>query len=351
MSLTAKQAKTTAPPALSDALGRSLHDLRLSVIDRCNFRCTYCMPDNEEAPKLRFLPRADYLDFDELEKLARTFVALGVRKIRLTGGEPLLRKNLADLVRRLSAIPGLDDLALTTNGLLLAGQARALAAAGLNRVTVSLDSVDPEVFAAMNGGRAGLERVLDGIDRAAAAGLGPIKINAVIQRGVNEHSMLDLFGHFRGSGHIVRLIEYMDVGTENHWRPDDVVTTREMLARISARWPLAPLPKCYPGEVARRYRYLDGAGEIGFISSISAPFCGDCSRARVSPDGQLYTCLFAEQGTDLTEALRRPDDGEALAEQLRALWSARADRYSEQRVEPRSFEVPLERIEMYRIGG
>lgn len=349
--LAAKTLETAKREPLADARGRVLHDLRISVIDQCNFRCTYCMPESEFSDAHDFLAREHYLSFAEIEKLARAFVALGVRKIRITGGEPLLRKNLPELIERLAVIPQIEDIALTTNGYLLGRQARSLASAGLNRVTVSLDSVDEATFMRMNGGRAGLKRVLDGIDAAAHVGLGPVKINAVIQRGVNDDGVLSLLERFRHSGHIVRLIEYMDVGTENRWRQRDVVPTRELIDTIAARWPLEPLDSNYAGEVAARYRYVDGAGEVGFISSVTNPFCGDCSRARVSPDGQLYTCLFATAGTDLKAALRTQDDGEQLLEQLTGLWRRRANRYSETRFVHSVNEVPLDKIEMYRIGG
>lgn len=333
-----------------DARGRLLHDLRISVIDRCNFRCPYCMPEDEYPAHHDFLARDKYISFDEIERLARIFVELGVRKIRITGGEPLLRRNLDDLVARLAVIAELEDIALTTNGVLLEQRASKLAAAGLKRVTVSLDSVDEDVFARMSGGRRDLQRVLDGIDAAAGAGLGPIKINAVVKRDENEGAIMQLLAHFRHTPHIVRLIEYMDVGTENQWQMRQVVPSREIIARISTEWPLIPLQGNYRGEVARRYRYADGAGEIGFISSVTEPFCGACSRARLSTDGLLYTCLFAQKGTDLKPALRSGND-EELRDFVRGVWIERGDRYSETRSLSGAEYHPLKKVEMYRIGG
>jgi len=328
-----------------DLLGRPLQDLRLSVIDACNFRCGYCMPA-DRIPDDHGMDAAGRLSFDQIEILARAFVAVGVRKLRLTGGEPLLRKRLPELVARLAAIPGVEDLALTTNGALLAGQARALRQAGLHRLTVSLDALEPQAFRAMSGGRGEVAQVLDGIAAAEAAGFPPLKINCVVQRGVNEDQVLPLLERFRGSGHVVRFIEYMDVGTCNGWRPEQVVRSAELRDRIAARWPLVPLQAHYRGEVAERYAYADGAGEVGFVSSVSAPFCGDCHRARVSADGRLYTCLFAGEGHDLKPALAR--GGAALAAHVAALWSRRGDRYSEIRSQP---QAPRKHIEMYLIGG
>jgi cyclic pyranopterin phosphate synthase len=293
----------------------------------------------------------DRLTYDEILKVARVAVGLGVSKIRLTGGEPLLDKNLASLVEGLVAIPGVDDLALTTNGMLLAPMAERLAEAGLHRVTISLDSLDEAVFARMSGGRGRLATVLAGVEAAEKAGLTPIKINVVVQRGVNDDSVLDLLQHFRGSGHIVRLIEFMDVGNRNGWRMDQVVPSRHLLEQVIKRWPLRRIDKNYPGEVARRYEYVDGQGEIGFISSVTEPFCGDCSRARLSADGVLYTCLFATQGTDLRESLRNNADAEELTDILSRIWLQRADRYSELR-SPELAEAHMQRkVEMYRIGG
>jgi cyclic pyranopterin phosphate synthase len=328
-----------------------MHDLRISVMDRCNFRCPYCMPKETFHDRYRFLRTSERLGFNEIVRVARAAVELGVRKVRLTGGEPLLRPRLAELVGELSLIDGIEDIALTTNGVLLAQHAAELKANGLCRVTVSLDSLDPAVFASMSGGFGGLEDVLDGIEAALEAGLGPVKINAVVRRGSNDHTVLPLLEHFRGSPVIVRLIEYMDVGNRNAWRPEEVVHSSELLQRIAARWPVTPLPGSYHGEVAKRYRYEDGTGEIGFISSVSAPFCGDCTRARLSSEGVFYTCLFATAGTDLRGVLRGGASDDELAGLLRAAWSGRDDRYSEQREALRRGEQPLQKIEMHYIGG
>jgi cyclic pyranopterin phosphate synthase len=334
-----------------DQLERPLRDLRISVMDRCNFRCPYCMPREQYHEKYRFLSSRERLSFDEIVRLARLFVQLGVRKLRLTGGEPLLRPNLGELIGDLSAIPGVEDIALTTNGMLLARHACELKAAGLDRVTVSLDSLDPEVFARMSGGFGGVEDVLDGIEHARRAGLDPIKLNAVVQRGVNDHTVLDLVERFRGTGVIVRFIEYMDVGNRNHWREELVVPSRELAAQISARWPLEPVRRDYRGEVAERYAFQDGQGEIGFISSVTQPFCGDCSRARLSSDGVFYTCLFATHGTSLRDPLRGGATEEQLLELVRSVWLGRQDRYSELRASLRQ-EVQAERkVEMFYIGG
>jgi cyclic pyranopterin phosphate synthase len=334
-----------------DRLGRPMHDLRISVMDRCNFRCPYCMPKETFHDRYRFLRSSERLGFEEIVRVARAAVALGVGKLRLTGGEPLLRAGLADLVGELSMIDGVEDLALTTNGVLLAQHAAELKGNGLDRVTVSLDSLDPEVFARMSGGFGGLEQVLEGIAAALEAGLNPVKVNAVVRRGLNDHTVPALLERFRGTPVVVRLIEYMDVGNRNAWRTEDVVPAAELLATIAARWPVTALPGGYHGEVAERYRYDDGAGEIGFISSVSAPFCGDCTRARLSSEGVFYTCLFAAGGTDLRGPLRGgATDGE-LVELLRAAWSRREDRYSEQREALRHREQPLRKIEMHYIGG
>jgi cyclic pyranopterin phosphate synthase len=339
------------PARPRDRLGRPMHDLRISVMDRCNFRCPYCMPKETFHDRYRFLRTSERLGFNEIVRVARAAVALGVRKLRLTGGEPLLRPRLAELVGELSMIDGVEDIALTTNGVLLAQHASELKANGLSRVTVSLDSLDPEVFARMSGGFGGHAHVLEGIEAALEAGLGPVKVNAVVQRGSNDHSVLALLDHFRGTRVIVRLIEYMDVGNRNAWRREDVVPSAELLRQVAARWPVAPLPGSYHGEVAQRYAYADGAGEIGFISSVTAPFCGDCTRARLSSEGLLYTCLFATAGTDLRGALRGgASDGE-LSDLLRSAWERREDRYSEQREELRRREQPIHKIEMHYIGG
>ena len=334
-----------------DTQQRPLRDLRISVMDRCNFRCPYCMPRETFHEKYQFLRTAERLSFEEIVRLTRLFVPLGVRKLRLTGGEPLLRANLADLIGDLTNVPGIEDVALTTNGVLLAQHASELKAAGLKRITVSLDSLEPEVFAKMNGGLGSVEDVLNGLEHARRAGLDPIKINAVIQRGMNDHTALDLVERFRGTGIIVRFIEYMDVGNRNHWEPMLVVPSKELAARIDARWPLESLQPNYRGEVAERYAFKDGAGEVGFISSVTQPFCGDCSRARLSSDGKLYTCLFATQGTSLRDALRAGATDDELAEVIRNVWLKRGDRYSEMRADLRRAADTQPKVEMYYIGG
>ncbi len=338
-------------PMLRDALKRPLHDLRISLLDRCNLRCPYCMPETEFHADFEFLTRANRLTHEEILKIAGVATRLGVSKLRLTGGEPLLDKKIADLITGLATLPGVEDLAMTTNAMLLAPVAKKLASAGLHRITVSLDSLDEQVFATMSGGRGDLQKVLDGIAAAEQAGISPIKINVVVQRGVNDHTVIDLLEHFRGSGHIVRLIEFMDVGNRNGWRMDQVVPSRELLAMARARWALSAAGRNYPGEVAQRYQYDDGAGEIGFISSVTEPFCGSCSRARLSADGVLYTCLFATQGTDLREPLRNGADDSELADILSRIWLQRADRYSELRRPDVAEAHPLSKVEMYRIGG
>ncbi len=334
-----------------DKLARPLHDLRISVMDRCNFRCPYCMPKEKFHENYRFLKSQDRLSFDEILRLSRLFAALGVRKLRLTGGEPLLRANLSDLVGDLTMIPGIEDIALTTNGVLLGQHAVDLHANGLRRVTVSLDTLDPEIFARMSGGFAALDQVLHGIDAAIAAGLTPVKINTVIERGVNDHTALDLVERFRGKPVIVRFIEFMDVGNRNAWRPEMVVPSRELAARVHARWPMHPVAENYRGEVAQRWRFDDGAGEVGFISSVSQPFCGACSRARLSSEGKFYTCLFATQGLDLRAAMRAGASDSDLENLIRGRWLGRTDRYSELRDELRRTEPQPKKIEMYYIGG
>jgi GTP 3',8-cyclase len=337
--------------AVRDQLGRPIHDLRISVMDRCNFRCPYCMPRETFHERYKFLRTSERLTYEEITRLARVAAALGVRKLRLTGGEPLLASRLPDLVAELSQIDGIDDLALTTNGVLLAQHAAELKGNGLHRVTVSLDSLDEKVFAEMSGGFGGLAQVLAGIEAAKAAGLQPVKVNTVVQRGRNEHTVLDLLEHFRGSGVTVRLIEYMDVGNRNDWRADQVVPSAELLQQIRTRWALTPAPGRYRGEVAERYVYDDGAGEIGFVSSVSTPFCGDCNRARLSSDGVLYTCLFATSGLDLRGPLRAGATDAELRVLLRQAWQQRSDRYSEVRSEIRAREIPLRKVEMNHIGG
>ena len=323
----------------TDRFGRALHDLRVSVTDRCNFRCPYCMPKEEFGDDYRFVPTADQLTDDETVRLAGLFADLGVRKLRITGGEPLLRRNLAGLIAALAPLRarGIDDIALTTNGFLLERRARALADAGLDRVTVSLDSLDPHVFEHMNGLDQPLEPVLRGLDAAMAAGLGPIKLNVVVQRGINDDGLLELVERFRGTDVVVRFIEYMDVGNRNGWSAEQVVPSRRIVAMIHAVHPLEPLEPTYAGEVARRYRYADGAGEIGFISSVSEPFCGDCTRARLSVDGTLYTCLFAWKGAPLLPLLRAGADDTEVTRVLREIWERRDDRYSEDRKRIQTF--------------
>jgi len=334
-----------------DRLGRPLHDLRISVMDRCNFRCPYCMPKDQFHDHYRFLRSQERLSFEEIVRLSRLFASLGVRKLRLTGGEPLLRANLPELIGDLTSIAGIEDIALTTNGVLLAQHAVDLQANGLQRVTVSLDTLDPDLFTRMSGGFGALNQVLQGIDAAIAAGLSPVKINCVVERGVNDHTVLDLIDYFRGKPVIVRFIEFMDVGNRNAWRPDRVVPSRELLDRITARWPIEPIAGNYRGEVAERWRFADGGGELGFISSVSQPFCGACSRARLSSEGRFYTCLFATQGLDLRAALRTDVGDAELVNLIRGVWLGRTDRYSELRDEMRRSDPMLEKIEMYYIGG
>ncbi len=334
-----------------DTLNRPLRDLRISVMDRCNFRCPYCMPRERFHEHYPFLKTAERLSFEEIIRLTRLFVPLGVRKLRITGGEPLLRVNLPDLIADLNGIKGIEDIALTTNGVLLAKYASELKAAGLARVTVSLDSLDQEKFAVMNGGFGRVSEVLEGIEHAQAAGLGPIKVNAVIQRGVNEEGVLPLVEYFRGKNVTVRFIEYMDVGNRNDWREQMVVPSRDLVDAIGARWPLVPVKPEYAGEVARRYAFADGQGQVGFISSVTQPFCGACSRARLSSDGVFYTCLFAQTGKDLRGPLRAGASDEEMDQLLRGVWTARADRYSEQRAVIRARHDVQPKVEMNYIGG
>jgi cyclic pyranopterin phosphate synthase len=333
-----------------DVMSRPLRDLRISVIDRCNFRCPYCMPEDQFADDAVFLSKSERLRFEEIERIARAFASLGVHKLRLTGGEPLLRRDLPQLVRMLRRIPGVEDLALTTNGVLLPRSAAALREAGLMRLTVSLDTLDPETFRKLSGGRGEITEVLAGIAAAEAAGFERIKLNCVVMRGVNDAQIIDLLERFRGTGHIVRFIEYMDVGTVNRWDGELVVPGAELIARIEKRWPLRALDPNYRGEVAERYEFADGGGEIGFISSVSQPFCGDCSRARLSADGKMYTCLFARDGHDLRSALRAGSSDEALAEMIADHWTRRVDRYSERRAELRATDSGR-KVEMFTIGG
>ena len=336
---------------LRDQLNRPLRDLRISVIDRCNFRCTYCMPEKEYSQHYQFLKKEEWLSFDEIVRLTKLFVSQGVTKVRLTGGEPLLRPGLPSLVGELSKIAGIEDLALTTNGSLLQSQSRALKENGLKRLTVSVDTLDEEIFYAMSGNLGSVAEVLEGIKEAERVGFKEIKINVVIQKGVNDHTVLDLVKYFKGTGHIIRFIEYMDVGNCNHWKSEFVVPSAEIVRRINAVFPLKPAKANYSGEVASRYQYLDGSGEIGFISSVTQPFCGACTRLRLSTDGKIYTCLFAGQGTDLRAALRSGvPDGEILS-LLRGVWTSRHDRYSENRSKQSALENSIKKVEMFQIGG
>ena len=343
--------------AVHDRLNRPLRDLRVSVTDRCNFRCPYCMPAEKFGHDYVFMPKEQILDFEEILRVVALLVPLGVRKLRLTGGEPLLRKGLHELIRGVREIPEIEDIAMTTNGTLLKRTAGQLRREGLSRLTISLDSLDPDVFSIMNGGRLSLEDVLEGIEAAEQAGFTGIKINCVVQKGVNDHVIMDLAQHFRGTGHIVRFIEYMDVGNRNGWKLDEVLTAREILDRIDGSIPLEPVESNYVGEVARRYRYQDGSGEIGVITSVSQPFCGDCSRARLTTDGRLVTCLFAQGGTDLRALLRDGTSDEELSARIREIWQGRTDRYSEERANGQGSDVDPDssssarRVEMYEVGG
>ncbi len=335
-----------------DRLGRRVHDLRLSVTDRCNFRCTYCMPREIYGRDFAFLPRDQVLTFEEIVRLARLFVAEGVEKLRITGGEPLARRDLPALIAMLAELRRPDggpvDLTMTTNGSALRSLAPALRASGLGRVTVSLDSLDEATFQAMNGVDYPVAKVLDGIAAASEAGFGPLKVNMVVRRGINEGSVVSMARWARDEGHILRFIEYMDVGHSNGWRLDEVVPAAEIVAAISAELPLEPLPSNYPGEVADRWRYVDGDGEVGVIASVTAPFCGACTRARISADGQLYTCLFAVKGTDLRGLVRDRASDDELTAAIRGVWSVRTDRYSELRSEA---TADLPRVEMFAMGG
>ncbi len=341
----------TEPAGVSrlDQLGRALRDLRISVTDRCNFRCRYCMPKEVFGQAYHFLPREQILSFEEITRLARVFATLGTRKLRLTGGEPLIRRDLEQLVASLAEIPGIEDMALTTNGSLLTpAKAAALKAAGLGRVTVSLDSLDDHTFQAMNDVGFPVAKVLSAISAAQLAGLTPVKVNMVVKRGVNQDSILPMAAHFRGTGVTLRFIEYMDVGNSNGWQLVDVVSAREILDAVGANWPLEPVAPTRPGEVARRYRYLDGKGEIGLIASVTQPFCGGCTRARLSAEGQLYTCLFASQGHDLRRLLRDGSTDQELSAFIEGVWGRRTDRYSELRT---ADTTALAKVEMSHIGG
>jgi len=341
---------TTLEPAavVRDTRARPLRELRISVIDRCNFRCTYCMPEDSLQGRGVFLPLVKLLTDHEITDAVRAFVGLGVRKLRITGGEPLVRPGLPGLIAQLSQIEGVQDIALTTNGVLLPRLATDLAKAGLGRITVSLDSLDQGVLDVMSGRKAKLEEILQGIEAAQDAGFKQLKINTVVQRGVNDHTVLDLLAHFRGSGHSVRLIEFMDVGNSNHWELGQVVPSAEWVERIARMWPIEAVKSSRASETARRYRYLDGQGEFGLISSISEPFCGGCSRARLTADGILYTCLFGTRGTNLMPLIRQSQDAEVLQQRIREIWEKRDDRYSEARSE---LSPSSHKVEMYRMGG
>ena len=333
-----------------DLLGRRLRDLRVSVTDRCNFRCTYCMPKEVFGPGFKFLPHSDVLTFEEIVEVVRAAVNLGARKVRLTGGEPLLRRALPDLVGMVAAVAGVEDLAMTTNGALLERYAEQLADAGLRRVTVSLDSLDPEVFRAMNGVDVDLAQVLRGLEAASRAALTPIKLNTVVRRGVNDSGVLALAEFARERGYVLRLIEYMDVGESHGWRLEEVVPSQEVVETISARWPLDPVTPSYGGEVANRFRYRDGGGEVGVISSVTAPFCGACTRLRLSADGRVHTCLFSRGGVDLRPLLRSQPSPGAVEDALRSLWMGRRDRYSEERSDQTARRLGP-KVEMSYLGG
>ena len=340
---------TKTPVPVKDTLGRPLRDLRISITDRCNFRCTYCMPAEIFGERYQFLNRSQLLTFEEIVRIAGVVAKLGAIKVRLTGGEPLVRSQVVDLVRMLSQLDGVQDLTMTTNGYLLPKHAEALKQAGLRRATVSLDTLDDAVFRKMNGRNFGVDSVLAGIEAAQAADLTPVKINSVVQRGVNDHTVVELARRFKGSGHILRFIEFMDVGTLNGWKMAAVVPAAEIVAMIDAEMPLEQVPASYPGEVASRYRYTDGSGEIGVISSVTKPFCGDCTRLRLSPEGELYTCLFGSEGTDLRAPLRDGVTDDDLEQIVRQVWVGRGDRYSAERTaltKPRP-----DKVEMYHIGG
>ena len=334
---------------ITDSFNRPLRDLRISVTDRCNFRCTYCMPKDIFGPNYQYAPRADLLSYEEIETVVKAFTALGVRKIRLTGGEPLIRRDLEHLIEKLAKLQGIEDISLTSNASLLTkARAKALKNAGLNRLNVSLDALDDKTFMEINDVNFPVQKVLDGIDNASQANFDTIKINMVVKRGVNEHSILPLAEFFKGTGHILRFIEYMDVGTSNGWQLQDVFSVQEIVELINSRFPIHPVDANYKGEVAKRWQYKDKSGEIGIISSVSQPFCGDCTRARISAQGMLYTCLFATEGTDLREKIRANPSMEQLQTELIRLWRNRSDRYSEIRGEQ---TVALPKIEMSYIGG
>ncbi len=334
-----------------DKFNRPLHDLRISVIDRCNFRCRYCMPEDEFAKNYTFLKKMEWLSFEEIVRLTKIFVRLGTSKVRLTGGEPLLRPNLDRVITELLAIPGVKDLALTTNGLLLAQQAEKLKESGLTRLTVSLDTLDNKIFQRMNGGRGSVAHILAAIQEAGRVGFDAIKINTVVQKGINDHTLLDLVEYFRGTKHVIRFIEFMDVGNCNHWQSEYVLPSAEIVRLIARRYPLRALGANYDGEVAERYVYQDGKGEIGFISSVTQPFCGSCSRARLSTDGKIFTCLFAGHGTDLRTPLRAGASDAELTALIQNVWQNRTDRYSEERSSFLTSHQNISKVEMFQIGG
>ena len=334
--------------SIVDTRNRHVRDLRISVTDKCNFRCTYCMPAEIFGESYTFLPREEILTFEEITRLTRLFVAQGVNKIRITGGEPLLRRDLESLITQIAEIGGVEDLTLTTNGYLLADKAQALKNAGLHRLTVSLDAIDDATFNVMSGRDHGADRVLAGIAAAEAVGFSSMKVNAVVQRGVNDHIVVDLARHFHGSGHILRFIEFMDVGNRNNWKMEQVVSAAEIVEQIHEVLPLEPVAPNDRGEVAQRYRYVDGGGEIGVIASVTQPFCGDCTRARLSTDGKIYTCLFASEGHDLRDLMRSGASDDVMSERIAAIWTAREDRYSEIRFD---HTPEVRKVEMYQIGG
>ncbi|MEC8945796.1 MAG: GTP 3',8-cyclase MoaA [Chloroflexota bacterium] len=344
----------TQKTGLRDLFGRLLQDVRISVTDRCNFRCPYCMPAEIFGERYQFLPQSEILSFEEITRLAHVFVGLGVTKIRITGGEPLLRSNLPELIQMMSNIDGLEDLSLTTNGYLLPQMAHSLKEAGLNRVTISLDSLDDDVFGEMNGRGFGVDKILEAIDVAEKEELTPIKINTVVKRGVNDHTLMDLIEHFKGSNQILRLIEYMDVGTLNGWQMDEVVPSKSIVESINEKYPISPKQKTKNSETADRYQYNDGSGELGFISSVSEPFCASCTRARVSTDGKLFTCLFASDGMDLMSLVRDTSiTDKDIENAITGVWENRSDQYSEERTAQTNEQSPSNKskVEMYQIGG
>ena len=337
---------------IEDKLSRPFKDLRISVTDRCNFRCTYCMPAEIYGESYKFLPKIELLTFEEIVRISKIMIKLGATKIRITGGEPLVRKSIEDLVAMLAKINGIEDLTMTTNSYLLPGKVKALRESGLNRITTSLDTLDDEIFKEMNGRGFGVDKVLEGITSAEASGFFPIKVNAVVQRGVNDHTVVQLASYFKERGHIVRFIEYMDVGTRNGWSLANVVSGKEIVEMINEVMPLEPIAANYTGEVATRYKYVDGEGEIGLINSVTEPFCGDCTRLRLSPEGKIFTCLFGSEGTDLREPMRMGADDSEIEKIIRRTWIRRIDRYSEARSSmTEALRNSRKKVEMYHIGG